>query len=973
MRLALFLAVLAAAPAARAAPVAIDSFDTPAGAAAWRCAAWAEATLDASGAPAAPHVSAGALFVPVRFLGQGYAQGYVGRDARISFAGAAVLALDVTLPPEAPDGLRAKPILLLGPAAAWTEPVVATPLAAGATTSVRLPLAASWDPPFDRALLRDVRGIGLKIEARGVRWCGEIAIEEVRLEDAVGPAPDDLAARPVGTFGGFIRKEASARSEGANPPSAAVEIPRRNGFLTFVADAEFPSQALLWPKLGPQGKDFVLGTMRFPGIALGKAEFFVLDWTTIEARARLATWRGIVEARALFSRAFPAVRYETGARSFTFGRAARLIVVLDGRPALYDVSRGGTLPLDRMSEPWALLYALSPDAAPVLLSFERRPLYAEAGSDGVTFRFAGAAGAVNVMPLDGLRRPATGEMARWDAGIAPDLLVRCRALVPVLAAFPVGCEERATVDDARGVIAVTDEYGFREIRDDWGTVPLRVAPVPPVIYRAGSRGYPVSYPSGAPVETRVATWFGPFAYIPGERATYEIPLPAGTERIPVALCVEGDPDSAGAREEVLRLIREETPAQLAEFFLDNDDRVAAFLAEALPALPPGGPERAIAASFATRAIEHGFLDASLQVLEEPVTGQRYLNSAKYWASQEPFDKEWYNGRQLAALALAAEAFDLDLARALWPKALGLYRYDRIFFDWATGSVLSSCFGLTALADGIHFAWEGMVSLARLARILGDEATYRDACWHAARQQAALFAAWHQADWAREIDYAIGHISDARLSPAHVETRGAIDGFVEEFGCATLEFRSFWQTTNFLFYDCVPQFSFYRDFGLEARVRDLEYAAMPAAHPLWTDGNALEPVDGRYYGGEFTAAHLFARAALFHDNSAALFAAYCGSAGTEASRQWYSMRRLGIAGPLLLAIERARAPLVEFPAALGRLESARFDARTRELALEIEGRKDASAKIRIRPPGGASWEERVALRAKSMTVVRISVP
>ena len=52
----------------------------------------------------------------------------------------------------------------------------------------------------------------------------------------------------------------------------------------------------------------------------------------------------------------------------------------------------------------------------------------------------------------------------------------------------------------------------------------------------------------------------------------------------------------------------------------------------------------------------------------------------------------------------------------------MYRYNRIFWDWALGSTLSSVFGYTALIDGIFFAWDGMQSIARLAKQLGDDAT-----------------------------------------------------------------------------------------------------------------------------------------------------------------------------------------------------------------------------------------------------------
>jgi hypothetical protein len=281
----------------------------------------------------------------------------------------------------------------------------------------------------------------------------------------------------------------------------------------------------------------------------------------------------------------------------------------------------------------------------------------------------------------------------------------------------------------------------------------------------------------------------------------------------------------------------------------------------------------------------------------------------------------------------------------------MYRYDRIFHDWATGSVLSSTLGINELADGMHFAWDGMLGVARLAKKLGDTQTFNDASYRAARQQLALYDAWFQAQWTKQLDYGIGHITNAKLPQSDVETRGAIDGWVEEFGCATLEFKSFWQTANYLYFDVPAQFSLYRDFGLESRVRTLEYDVMPSFHPNWTDGNSMDPVDQRYYGSNYTAAHLAARAALFHDDPAALFATWNAQRNSQASQQWYSMFFHGMSGPTLLMLERARAPLVEAPTGATRLAAASWDAVTGKVSVDFQALRTGTVTFRVRKPGG----------------------
>jgi hypothetical protein len=136
--------------------------------------------------------------------------------------------------------------------------------------------------------------------------------------------------------------------------------------------------------------------------------------------------------------------------------------------------------------------------------------------------------------------------------------------------------------------------------------------------------------------------------------------------------------------------------------------------------------------------------------------------------------------------------------------------------------------------------------------------------------------------------------------------------VEEFGAAALEFRSFWQCTGFLFYRNRPLFEFYRRYGLMERVRQIEYEVMPAHHPSWQDGNAVDPhgENGQErYGTAWTAAHLAARAVLFGHDAAELFQVYEQTRGTAGAETWYRMQLPQIAGPLMLSLlERAgRAP------------------------------------------------------------------
>ncbi|HUJ24873.1 MAG TPA: hypothetical protein VLW85_02565 [Myxococcales bacterium] len=902
----------------------IDSFEK--GPQPWHASNWASVTLDAPVSATAFGASSGslALNIPLTFTGNGYEQGYVGREGlNLSVAGCASIAVDVTLPAGAPAGMRGSIILLLGASGAWNgqaDPVALTP---GGTVTVRLPLAAAIDPVPSRALFKQVVGIGLKVDGMNIAWSGPLAMDNVRVENVQPPSAADTGAFSVGTFGGF------EDSTGGN-----FQIPTRNGFLTWSAESAVQGHALLWPRLGANGGDLTVGSAFFgstlPAFSPASLEFH--DWVTLRSTQSLPLGG---TASAWMSRAFPAVRYTSDRSSFTWqGGATHLALVQNGAV----VTLTGSASLSSMSEPWALAWS---NGAPTLITFQRRPQGATFTGGALRFDFASAMGSVQVMPLYGVSRGG------WSFD---DAVVQARFWLQALAAFPTSLHETYTVNDTAQTVIIADTYGYESIADDWGTQPLQIAAVPPSVWLASTNGYPVHFASTV-TPSSVATWFGPYAFAQAGSVSFTIPMSAALTREPVPLRVNNSTATAPIRTELERVLTDEVPADPQTYWLGNDVADAQFLCDAWATLTPGSAARAKAADSGIRLAENAFLGSSTAMFTEPVSGQQYLAPTWYPEQNLPFDKEWNTGRQLAGLVRCSEAIDLDLARGAWPRVLAMYRYHRIFQDWATGSVTSSTLGLTELADGMHFAWDGQLGVGRLAKKLGDTATWQDAAYRASRQQLALYAAWFQAAWTKQIDYAIGHISNAYLPPDEVETRGAIDGWVEDFGLATLEFTSFWETTNFLYFDVPAQLSLYRDYGLEQRVHALEYDIMPAFHPLWTDGDVMDPVDQRYYGSNYTDAHLYARGALFHDDPATLYQLYTSSRGSQASQQWYTMYWHGLAGPTLLAIERGHAPLLEAPVGAVRMASSAYDASSNKVSVDFQAIRTGTVTFRTRKPGG----------------------
>src|SRR4029434_4085061 len=81
------------------------------------------------------------------------------------------------------------------------------------------------------------------------------------------------------------------------------------------------------------------------------------------------------------------------------------------------------------------------------------------------------------------------------------------------------------VDRGREAVVIRQRFDFLEIPDEWGTPPIRIAPVSPTLGLALIRGQqiPVEF-SRAPFNYEMPTPFGPFFGVPDVDG-YEITFP----------------------------------------------------------------------------------------------------------------------------------------------------------------------------------------------------------------------------------------------------------------------------------------------------------------------------------------------------------------------------------------------------------------------------------------------------------------
>ncbi|MBL9138620.1 MAG: hypothetical protein JNK85_22315 [Verrucomicrobiales bacterium] len=174
------------------------------------------------------------------------------------------------------------------------------------------------------------------------------------------------------------------------------------------------------------------------------------------------------------------------------------------------------------------------------LFLQRRPQRVRFDTNGLTCEFSGGAGFISAMPLYGyFKPPQKGRefLSRhgleekklltweWSIVVARDPLTRLRYWSGATRRFPVDGEESYSIDRNRDEVTLRTRFRWMEVPDDWGTRPIRIAPVSPVLGLVRSKGqsFPATF-SRPPFDYEVPTPFGPFYGIADVDA-YEVSFP----------------------------------------------------------------------------------------------------------------------------------------------------------------------------------------------------------------------------------------------------------------------------------------------------------------------------------------------------------------------------------------------------------------------------------------------------------------
>lgn len=195
-------------------------------------------------------------------------------------------------------------------------------------------------------------------------------------------------------------------------------------------------------------------------------------------------------------------------------------VVVPGRP----------VDARQMSRSWILVWFTGARGwedwdAPYLVVLQHKPTRITLDENGLTLDFADRAGYLAVLPLyGGYKPPQPGKDLfvrqrlapadvlphTWARALPPHVVDRCDWWARVMKAYPVNCDEQFSIDAANDDVVVRSTFEYLMIEDDWGTEPLKLAPIPYVLGNCvWGKTFPVAFDE--PVHDPVyPTNYGPY-------------------------------------------------------------------------------------------------------------------------------------------------------------------------------------------------------------------------------------------------------------------------------------------------------------------------------------------------------------------------------------------------------------------------------------------------------------------------------
>ena len=220
----------------------------------------------------------------------------------------------------------------------------------------------------------------------------------------------------------------------------------------------------------------------------------------------------------------PALRLFANADFYGTGLPAQAAAMVNKK--LFTAKPDSKFPVSKLSENWMLVWfsgnpAYNQFDIPWLIVFKHK-VKSVSNTKALEFDFGKkGAGEVLMMPLYGvtLQRPVI--TAKWQNSLPEEVVRRCRKWSRILAAAPQAPVRTFQVDFARDTVTINDRYTHRLLNDDWKTVPLKVAPVYPLLPLILSSGAIKGAVHAPALDLDYATSHGPLFAIPGNGVTIQ--------------------------------------------------------------------------------------------------------------------------------------------------------------------------------------------------------------------------------------------------------------------------------------------------------------------------------------------------------------------------------------------------------------------------------------------------------------------
>ena len=424
----------------------------------------------------------------------------------------------------------------------------------------------------------------------------------------------------------------------------------------------------------------------------------------------------------------------------------------------------------KWSENWLLAWK-DGASVPLLLVLRKLPVWVRLTNGRLDVSFDGPLGFAvtgNIYGIDHSSRTLA-----VNRSLAPEALEKCRFWSRSFISYPRACKEYFSIDEDEGRVLINDVYDYIMLPDEWGTQPYRIAPVPPLVSFAKDMGHPVEILTPSLIDYQYPTWYGPFRGADdANEVEYSLPIPPVQHR---ALIGQTFGDKASKMlQQINSLV-----ANGLQFYAGGHRW--ADVPKPIWEHPPTGKHNidlytwmgALASAmssiqFLDEPVRQGLLSAMKDRVVipltryadrvpaatrvEPYTGTRYI--VFFWNENGFPPNSYWDADEAAGCTLQALYYyalysgDWDTIRTGWPLIQQIARYPEVTNDWAYLSSGCREYGMLAGYDMLSATYPGLLAFAKMARVVGDLATYQRALYLAVRATIPTIVRLKFADYAR---------------------------------------------------------------------------------------------------------------------------------------------------------------------------------------------------------------------------------